>query len=345
MSEPTSEADKSQAEEPSEQAMRAVLRARTSEIEALQQGAALMAQSLGPGLLVLLVYAVGGAIGGSMAADWGLLLVDHPPEADSGFPSLMGGIAIFLAIYGGIQLSKSDTATRASWWPVMLLTPALALLGAHSAVGSQLPPQIVPVLALFGWDLVWESFVGSAVVFAWISLANGALDGTTARLDEILRDLRSRYLDVVVVHGTKAHAVTIGSQLILPGIFYALSFAFSDQIVTAAPERKALRRSSQLTYGMRGRLFRLLAGVFFVTLALSIGVWSLVDGMPDGIYGRLTQFVMSPASASGPAMFGQRVVGGLALWITSLAMIVLYREREAQVAAKRALTKMKAKSA
>lgn len=328
-------------EQPSEASLRSVLAQRTSELEALRKGASLVVKTAGPGLVVLLLYCVGGAIGGSLAGDWGELLVKSPPAESSSFASILGGVVVFLGIYIAIQVSKASTASRQSWWPALFFTPCLAVLGAYSAVGSQFPTQIVPGLTLIGWDLLWESFAGAAALFAWVSFGNAVLEGTAARADEVLSQLQKRLTDVAVVHGAKTHAVTIGLQLILPGIFYALSLAFADMIVTLDPGRKALRRSSQLTYGMRGRLFRLLFIVFVITVPLTLLAWTAIDGLPDsGWGGRIAEFAMSPSSASGPAMAAQRLVGGLSGWFTAMAMLVLYREREAQVAAKRALKKL-----
>lgn len=345
MSESTPEAQADASSE-TEDALRAVLRTRTGAWSALQQGLKLAQQTMGPGLAALVVYAAGSALGGSMAGQWGELLVSRPPSEESAFQTITLGVVMFLGVYAAIQLAKREQVTRASWWPVLFLTPLLTLFGAHAAVGSQLPPQIVPGLAMIGWDLLWESFGGAAAVFVWIVAANATLDGQSASLGDVVADLRKRLLDMAVVHGAKVHAVTIGLQLIVPGIFYALSLAYADQIVALDPERPALRRSSQLTYGMRGRLFRLLAVVFLVTFPLAFLSWLAVDGVPEsGVFGRLTELVMAPAAASGPALFVQRLVGGAGAWVTAGAMLVLYREREAQVRAKRALQKLKAKSA
>lgn len=340
MSESTSEVGESEA------SLRAVLQSRTGVVDALRQGGALMARTMGSGALVLLVYAVAYTIGGVMVGDWGTLLVESPPGEDSSMASVFTGVAVFLGIYGVIQMTKGDSATRSSWWPVLFLTPSAAFAGAIAAVGSQIPPQIVPGLAMIGWDLLFESFAGAAAVFAWISLGASALDGPVRPLGEIMGDLQKRFLDVAVVHGAKAHAVLIGIQLILPGIFYMLSLAFADQIVTTDPTRKALRRSSQLTYGMRGRLFRLILLVTLVWFPVSFGAWIALDGIGDsGLLGRFTELLMAPSTPSGPAMFAQRLIFGLSVWILALAMLVLHRERERQVAAKRALIKLKDQSA
>lgn len=334
MSESSHEAEENEA------ALKAVLASRTSSFQALAAGMSLVAKTAGPGLVILLLYAVGGTIGGAMAGNWGELLVANPPSEDSGFSSVVGGIVAFLAVYVGIQFSKGDAATRQSWWPALLLTPLLCVLGSHSLVGSQFPPQIVPGLALIGWDLFWESFAGAAAVFAWVKFGHGALEGTAASLGDVTADLQKRFLDVAVVHGAKTHAVMIGIQLILPGIFYALSLAFADHIVTLDPERKALRRSSQLTFGMRSRLFQVLLIAYAVMVPVSLATWIMIDGAGEsGVSGRLVEFAISPTSPSEAAMFAQRLVGGFGGWVVVMAMLVLYREREGQVAAKRALKK------
>ncbi len=342
MSESTSSPATADADSRSDEELRQVLRTRTDPLVALRQGAELMTAGLGPGLGIAVLYAAGGALGGAAAIEWATGLLDTPPTSGSGAVLSQGLLVavVFLAAYTGIQFSKRETASRTSWVPVVFTAPALCAYGAMAAASSPtVPPPVVPALATYAWDLLYDSFVGAFALFVWLRLGDAAMKGRTAALPEIWEDVRARYLDVVTVHAARYQAVAIGMQVIVPGIFYALQLAFAEQIAVLDPQRKALRRSGQLTFGMRGRLFRLLLVVFLVGAAGSIGGFVLVDGIPEdsGLGGRITELLMNPAAPSGLAMFVQRLVGSLTVWITALAMLVLYREREAQVRAKRAL--------
>lgn len=158
---------------------------------------------------------------------------------------------------------------------------------------------------------------------------------------ELVDEVRTRTIEIAAPHGAKVHAVTFGAQLILPGIFYALSYAFVDMIAVVNPERPSLRRSSQLTFGMKGRLFRMFLIVFLITNLVSYPIALVVQGTPFAdMPTKFGEMLIDPTATSAPALVVQEVLGSISMWISTLAVLVLYVEREGQVLAKSALKKL-----
>ena len=325
----------------SEEELRRVLRTKTDPLAALLQGVRLMGHHFPVGLGFLLVYAAVSTAVASYLRDWSQGLLENPGQDHDVLNSVFLFSFFFLAVYTFIQFLKRDSVTRASWVPALFTVAPLALYGAiriadSGAANNQIAP-LVPGLSILAWDLVWESFAGAVLVFVWIRLGHAAMNGVTADLSEVFADLRRQIVDVAVVHGAKFHAVQIGLQVIIPGIFYALSLAFADMVVVLDPEKPALRRSSQLTYGMRGRIFRLLLVYVLVSMALTLAAFVAIDGTPQGLAGRVVDMMMNPAAPSAATMFARGVIAGLGSWAVTLALLVLFREREGQVRAKREL--------
>ena len=237
----------------SEEELRRILRTKTDPLAALQQGIQLMRHGAGLGLGALVVYSAISAAGAGMAKEFSIELIGSEPDVYSAWAFLLLLVSALLALYTLIQFVKRDRVTRASWIPSLFLVASLAMYGAMSLGPSmggtnntQLAP-LVPTLVMIAWDLVWESFGGAALVFIWLSCAHAGMNGRELVPSDLFADLRRRWLDVAAVHGAKFHAVQIGMQVVIPGIFYALSLAFADMIVVLDPERPALKRSAQLT--------------------------------------------------------------------------------------------------
>ncbi|MEZ4238659.1 MAG: hypothetical protein R3F59_21405 [Myxococcota bacterium] len=195
-------------------------------------------------------------------------------------------------------------------------------------------------------------------------------------------------------------------QLLLPGIFYALQLAFTDMIAVLDPERAALSRSGGLTAGMRGRLFRMMAGWWILGMVLTLGADFVYDAaVPppefaaldtnqdnfvdhteahanetvrrafaaidadrsdritpaeleawandpsndvfsvEGAGRRITEMLFDPTSTPLVPYLVSEVLWGLLTWWLTLALLVLYEEREGQVRAKAALRKLEREGA
>jgi hypothetical protein len=249
-----------------------------------------------------------------------------------------GAVAAFLAIYTIIQFGKRARVSRASWFPSLFALPATlvasALMVAGGAGGNQL---LVPALLAIAWALACSSIVGASAAIAWVRSGKVAFDGASPDVGAIASEVRRRTLEVSAPHGARVHAVTIGIQVLLPGIFYALQYAFTDMVAVLDPERPALRRSGLLTYGMRGRLFK----TFLVWWAVATVVSTVVTFAGEGVLSDPSQWgakfmepMLDPMSVSPAVLVATELVWSILTWILTLALLVLYVEREDQVRAR-----------
>ena len=119
-----------------------------------------------------------------------------------------------------------------------------------------------------------------AVWMAMLSLALRLHDRRPTRLGDLVPSL-TRYLDFIAGVAVYTVLVMIGLVLlVVPGIYLAVRFGFTKVIIVdqGIDPLSALRRSAELTRGVRGRLFLfwlLLAGVNLLGL-LAFGVGLLV---------------------------------------------------------------------
>ncbi|MBX2803322.1 MAG: hypothetical protein KTR31_36920 [Myxococcales bacterium] len=328
-----------------EAALRAILRHRTDPLVALREGLKLAARTVEVGLPTALLFGVLGGLVGHQVISWAGSIREMDAESRSLGLQLSLVVGIFLLAYAGIQYTKRETASLVSWAPALFALPALLFAFAFQLAGGGQAMQgievFVQVLPLFAWTLIWWTFAGAAASIAWVRSGHAALTGETVTTAEVVAEVQRRTLEVAAPHGGRTQAVFVGQQVILPGIFYALQLAFTDMIAVLDPGRSALRRSGQLTWGMRGRLFRLFLVYFLVWQVAIFGVFVAIDGAPDGLGGRFMELLMNPTAPSMGAMVAMETLSALLSWVLTLSLLVLYRERLTQVDAKRALRALK----
>jgi hypothetical protein len=326
--------------------LKKILSTHTGELAALAAGARLALRA--PiGLAAAVIYGlVSGLVGYSV-----LQVAIGVKETDPAMVDLWGNVALFVgaitSLYAIIQFTKRDRVSRASWWPALFAVPALLLAIAFSLETSGQSRQLGPVvLSLFlnAWTLLWASFGGAAAAIFWVRSGHGAIEGKPAGVGQLLDEVRTRLLDVAGPHGARVHAVTIGMQFLLPGIFYALQLAFTDMIAVLDPDRPVLRRAGQLSTGMRGRLFRLLFVWWLLGTLLTMGVSMPLEGVTtfEGVLEKFQELMLDPSSASRLTLVVQEILWAVCTWVLTLALLVLYLEREGQVRAKMALKKLRA---
>lgn len=330
---------------PSREELKAVLKHSTGAFAALAEGIRLAGRTAGVGGGTAIAYALVGSLLGWPIIGVGNSMLELDPEAASLGAQVSGGIAMFLALYVGIQITKRKTASLASWAPGLLAIPAVlvavafAMVSSGQASGMQ---PFIPALCQLAWVLVWASFGGAAAAIVWVRSGDAASRGEPVSAAQIVAEVPRRTLEIAAPHGARVQIVSVGFQVILPGIFYALQYAFVDMVAVLDPKRSALRRSGQLTWGMRGRLFRMFLIYWAITSALALGIALALDG--GSVSQRLTEMVMNPTGFPLPVLVAQELVWALASWVLTLAMLVLYQEREAQVRAKRALRELDAQA-
>ncbi len=328
-----------------EQQLRAILATRTGPLQALGAGASLAGRTLAVGLPLSLAYGLVSGLGGAVVV--GLATATATAEAPTielG-AQIAGALAAFCTLYALVQFPKREKASRSSWWPALFAVPLWVVCAALAVVMSGQARQMGPVVAqllIMAWSLVWSSFGGAAVATGWVLAGKAALDGRSFGLSEALDAVRVRTLDVAGAHGAKVHAVTIGMQVLLPGILYALQYAFVDMVAVLDPEKASLRRSGQLTSGMRGRIFRLLLAYTLFGQVVSFGLFAAVTGATDTE--KLVEagwaFLMDPTAMGEAVQVTVEILWALLTWVCTLALLVLYVEREGQVKAKTELKQL-----
>ena len=325
--------------EEAEREARELVARRMTATQSIQKAVPLVAGSLGAGLVVSLAYAIVSTIGLELVGrffDWTLT---QPPEALNSAAQLGMGFGMLLSLYAILQFMKRATASRSSWFPALFALPVVVAAGgvmlAGSPTGRQLGPALFQML-LMPWTLVLYSIGGAACAIAWVRGAHEVDEGRGADTSAILGEVGGRLVEISGPHGARQHAVTIGLQLLVPGIFYALQLAFVDAIAVLEPERGAWKRSGDLTYGMRSRLFRLYSMWFVLTIGI-VGALQVGIGGTEAI----TVALVDPRALGLPVYFVSELVTALTSWVLTVALMVLYKEREAQVKAARALKRHK----
>jgi hypothetical protein len=249
--------------------------------------------------------------------------------------SMCMGLGGFFVLYAALQFFKRDRASRPSWLPALFALPLILVgLGIYVIGGpsaAQMPPLKTVPMILAGM-LLWRTFFGAFAATAWIRTGNAAAEGQPVDVGAAMQEAGQRLAEVAAVHGGKITAVVAGQQLIVVGIFYALQLAFADAVVVLDRDRPAMRRAGNLSYGMRSRIFRVIA-VWFLLYGLVSGAASVAI---DGLATYQAAF-FDPAATSSTSWIVADVAFGVTLWLETLSLLVMYRDREAQVKAKAAL--------
>ncbi len=319
--------------EPTPEELRAILNRRTGPLEALVGGVRLAGRTAAVGVPFVLLFAGVSAGVGWLVIDAARALVTMEPAMAELGMQVSAGIAAFLGLFGIIQFSKRERASRASWWPVLLFVPA-ALIAISFAVSYS------------GQARQLGALIAGLPLTAWNRAGHAATRDQSVSLGEVIGELQTRSVEVAGPHGARIQAVAVGMQVIVPGIFYMLQLAFADMVAVLEPDKPALRRSGQLTFGMRGRLFRMILLWFVLVQGLSLGLTLGIEGIGDeGVAGRITQLIMDPAGFSFASLVAQEIVWALGNWLLTLALLVLYLEREDQVRAKSALKRLSSQGA
>ena len=255
---------------------------------------------------------------------------------------LLSGV---LGLYTVLQLAKSyggqNPPGRLSWIPCLFFLPSLFLLlglwgvsGAATSLGPQ--ANTVALMGfLFAFDLAVWPFLGAFGVLAWLGAAERMkAEGRTGGLPRAVGESLGRFHQVAVPHGAALQAVTVGMQLLVPGIFYALQYAFVDCVAVLDPDRPALKHSGRLTWAIRGYLFRIL----FVWFLVAFGGAFLMTAVIDGVDNAATTLLMGPDQnfVSLRGVVVPEIFGVWCAWWSTMVMWVVYRWRLDQLSWKAA---------
>ena len=299
-------------------------------LKAWAGGTRLALASAGPGLPVAVLLGLGSAGGFHLA----LGTINVVKGLDDGTAGLvtqgLTGLAGFLGLYMLVQFSKrwmGTETTTGSWLPVLLFMPVALATGSVAILRSAAQDFGMMAIMFTGmcFHLLYQTFVGAAAAVVWVRAADAASRGESIGLGELLAEARTSFLRVAVPHGARIQAVAIGMQVLIPGIFYALQYAFVDMVAVLDPERKeVLDRSGKLTWPLRRVIFRAL----LIWWLLYFGLWVLtvlIDGS-----GLVSAFI-DPRVLSLPALAAQEVLYAISLWLFTTTMLFLYSWRLEQV--------------
>jgi hypothetical protein len=315
---------------PSEKAWNTRRRAWANQLgplAALRSSAPLLGRALPVVLPVLVVYSVVGAGIGA----WVISFAEGIPTMDEGtralWSQIFGGAAGAIAIYTAIQFPKRKTATRISWLPSLLFVPCLLVAGGLGFLTPDMDPSFKLVLLSFlflAWGLLYASFAGAGLAVVVTLAVERARKGEAIDGTDILSQLGPRMLDVAGPHGARVQAVTVGMQVLIPGIFYLLQLAFTDVIAVLKPDAAALSQSAKLTWGMRQRLFKMYLLMVLVFTSLHVG-FLLVAGIEGANV--LAFYIGDPRQIPFPLLAGGEVIWGLYTCWVQAALVLLYHDR------------------
>lgn len=325
-----------------EATLRTILRTRSTALDAAKRGLQLAARSGGLPLGAAVVLGVIAGVVLYGAEQLTLELRTWEAASRTTGWQLGAAVTVFLVLYAIIQFMKRDTATVESWLPALFALPALcATVGVATAHVTSMPAA--DIFFTFSADMLFALLFTAPALILWIRAGQAAYEEREHDLGETLLQIRSETRRVMVIRAAKQQAVLVGAQVVLPGIFYMLQLAYAEIIAVLQPERPALQRSGQVSWGMRGRLFRLI--MLFVVASNLLVVALLVLGSAVSGAGPLGQqigavlatYTMNPFAMGLGELVVQGVVISVAWWLTLLSVLVLFNEREAQIQAKREL--------
>jgi hypothetical protein len=235
------------------------------------------------------------------------------------------GLTGVLVIYTMLQIAKRRSATRQSWVPSLLLLP-VGFVALLVSMGTALGP-VALMLQSTAWDLVWEIFGGSLLSLFWVCWAFDIHEGKTPSYASALSRMKGRWLGVAAAYGGVTISVWAGLQVVIPGIYYAISYAMVDICVLDDPKSPAFARSTQMVRGIRRRVFKVFAIVLLVGISAQFISIVSIDGVAV-----LGQALSDPGAISWRASVPGDLVC-VALWgVIKFAFVDLYLDRKARLA-------------
>lgn len=316
--------------------------ARPGVFQALSSGLRLCAQTAGIGLPVALGLGALSGLGVSRAAALVDSIPTMSPDTVAVFSQGLLGLTFALTLYTAIQLSKhfgGREQSASSWLPALMLLPVgLSALGVRVlASGSTDYAPVALMGFVMGFHIFFGTLFGAFAVVVWVRAGSARLDGEPVRAGDVYGEARDRWLQVAVPHGASLQAVTVGMQVVVPGIFYALQYAFVDCLAVLEPEHRALNRSRRLTQKIRGYLFRVLFVWFFCWFGTNLAVATVMDGFGNA----WVSLLLDIRQISPRTLMLQEIVAMFCTWWSVLTMLVIYRWRMAELSARAAVRRAK----
>lgn len=236
-------------------------------------------------------------------------------------------VVLMLGLYTLAQMARSSTVSRGSWWPSTLLLPAILLRAFESLRGQPLQGLEVLVSAMPDMALMMmlNATLLPLLVAVWVlSVARGEGGPPWGELPRA-------WWNVAPVYAGRDQIVELGAQVVVPGVWFSISYAFADLIALVRPERPAFAASSALTSGIRNKLFKMLAIWLLMTLVAQFAVASVFHSPAEVGSLALTPHLLSPWARAGGDL-----VSVLFTWWAVVAMLTVFEERDALLQARQA---------
>jgi hypothetical protein len=199
-------------------------------------------------------------------------------------------------------------------------------MGGGGGTGDPILPYM---MGSMGLAMMFGFFVSGLLSTLWVALAMKDRERVLglAPAASVGERVRKNWLGVAVANGAASLLITVGMLILVPGIIYALQYAFVATVTVANPEGESLRDSSEDSRPVRRRLFKMLFFSFLtdtafalVTLAIfaSIAGTELLTSVGLGFGWVIRQF---PASSVGVQPTTAMVIVGLSVIFWGAARI------------------------
>jgi len=176
------------------------------------------------------------------------------------------GLTVVFTLYLVMQIAKRGTPSRASWLGVLFLLPSAFTWGALYSLGNPQSGPLPGAVLLTTVDLLSSTVIDGALIYVWVVLAARALKLTVPEFSV------NRLLGVVASHGTAWTAILLGSNVVVPGLYYLVQLALVAPVAVLEPDARAFVRSTHLTRGRRDSFFALFVPVLLLNTIIGTGI-------------------------------------------------------------------------
>lgn len=238
-------------------------------------------------------------------------------------------LGVVLGLYTVFQFFKRERASRASWIPSLFFVPALLLAAALQFRDAKGMGPLVVSLPISAWTLAFGSIGGAAIVVGWMAVGDLVRRGEWSLGDgfgAVGSAVARRTWDVAAPHGAYLHAVQIGLQVVIPGLIYALMYAFVDAVAYSEPQARSLSRSADLSRGIWRRIFKVLYVGFVLSNVLAYGLALMFFDA-----GVVAASFVDPDALPVTMDWAMRAITYLTWGVSSVALLAMYHERAARM--------------
>ena len=211
--------------------------------------------------IMLPVLVINGLVFGWLDHKVGSLMemFEANPESAGTLAGVSGAVSLALLLYFALQLPKRKTASWASWVPLLLLPSALIFWGTTTMFPQlmQTKQELVVSLGLrLPLELAWMCTVGGVVYGLWVLLSDEYFEHGTLRGASAIRRLREAGIGFIAPHGGSTLLIYVGMQAVLPGLYYAILYAFVTHAALLRPNTGVFAESTRVSRLIRRDVIR-----------------------------------------------------------------------------------------